>query len=99
MQNLDINKCENVGMYLRYVSKYIYIFKCYIYVVSEPYKTGTEEKIKSILKIGLVNGHDSIVLGAFGCGAFGNPPKHIAALFEKVNIQPAYRYAYLLFSF
>jgi len=30
------------------------------------------------------NGHDSIVLSAFGCGAYGNPPKHMAELFREV---------------
>jgi uncharacterized protein (TIGR02452 family) len=28
--------------------------------------------------------HDSIVLGAFGCGAYANPPHHIASLFKEV---------------
>lgn len=44
----------------------------------------TKEKMRTILRIGLLNGHDSIVLGAFGCGAFHNPPRHIARLFHEV---------------
>lgn len=31
----------------------------------------TKRKIRVILAIGLENGHDSLVLSAFGCGAFG----------------------------
>ena len=45
---------------------------------------GIKNKIRTILRIGLVNGHDSLVLGALGCGAFCNPPKHIAKLFHEV---------------
>ncbi len=44
----------------------------------------TKEKMRTILRIGLLNGHDCIVLGAFGCGAFHNPPRHIARLFHEV---------------
>jgi len=44
----------------------------------------SKQKIRTILRIALNNGHDSIVLSAFGCGAFGNPPKHIAELFKLV---------------
>lgn len=43
-----------------------------------------KNKIRTILRIGLQNGHDSLVLGAFGCGAFRNPPQHIAQLFNEV---------------
>jgi len=50
----------------------------------QEYAEGTENKIRSILKIGLNHGHDSFVLGAFGCGAFENPPRHIAEIFKKV---------------
>lgn len=44
----------------------------------------TKNKMRTILRIGLIHGHDAIVLGAFGCGAFRNPPRHIAQLFKEV---------------
>jgi len=43
-----------------------------------------KKKMTAILNIALDNGHDSVVLGAFGCGAYGNPPNHIALLFKEV---------------
>ena len=42
------------------------------------------EKIRTIFRIALNHGHDAIVLGAWGCGAFKNPPQHIAKLFHQV---------------
>jgi uncharacterized protein (TIGR02452 family) len=36
-----------------------------------------------VLAIGVLHGHDSIVLGAWGCGAFGYDPNEIAAQFER----------------
>lgn len=44
----------------------------------------TREKIRTILRIAGKYKHDSLVLGAFGCGAFANPPNHIAELFKEV---------------
>ena len=40
--------------------------------------------MRTIFRIGLLHHHDSLVLGAFGCGAFRNPPAHIARLFHEV---------------
>jgi len=44
----------------------------------------TMRKIALILEMALRHGHNAVVLSAFGCGAFGNPPRHIAALFWAV---------------
>ncbi|CAB4484245.1 hypothetical protein RhiirA1_533592 [Rhizophagus irregularis] len=44
----------------------------------------TQRKIQAILNIGLDNGHDAIVLSAFGCGAYRNPPSIMAQLFYEV---------------
>lgn len=44
----------------------------------------TKKKIRTMLRIGLLYGHDAIVLGAWGCGAFRNPPEHMARLFHEV---------------
>lgn len=44
----------------------------------------TMSKIRSILRIALFKRKKSLVLGAFGCGAFKNPPEHIARLFRQV---------------
>ena len=43
-----------------------------------------KNKIRTIFRIGLQHGHDSLVLGALGCGAFRNPPRHVARLFHDV---------------
>ncbi|GMO50283.1 MAG: hypothetical protein Pg6C_13860 [Treponemataceae bacterium] len=44
----------------------------------------TKEKIRTILRITGKYKHDCLVLGAFGCGAFANPPNHMAELFREV---------------
>lgn len=42
------------------------------------------EKIKSLFIIGIHKKHDALVLGAFGCGAFNNPPHEVANLFYEM---------------
>ena len=44
----------------------------------------TRCKIRTIFRICLLDGHDALVLGAFGCGAFHNPPEEVARLFHDV---------------
>ena len=45
---------------------------------------GVKNKMRTIFRIALRHRHDSLVLGAWGCGAFCNPPGHIAALFHEI---------------
>lgn len=59
----------------------------------------TKNKMRTMLRIGLLNNHDSIVLGAFGCGAFHNPPKHIARLFHEVIDETEFKDKYKLIAF
>lgn len=53
--------------------------------------TVTKNKIRTIFRIALKHGHDSIVLGALGCGAFCNPPAHIAKIFHEVIKEAEFR--------
>lgn len=41
-------------------------------------------KIRTIYRIALDNGHDSLVLGAWGCGVFKHNPKQIAQMFLHI---------------
>lgn len=43
-----------------------------------------EARIRKVLTIGAGHGHEAIVLGAWGCGAFQNDPKVVAPLFERI---------------
>ena len=47
----------------------------------------------------LRHGHDSLVLGTLGCGAFCNPPSRIARLFHEVFEEPEFKNKYRLISF
>ncbi|KAI1314884.1 hypothetical protein EDD11_001607 [Mortierella claussenii] len=44
----------------------------------------TQKKIQNMFRIALDNGHDAIVLSAFGCGRLHNPPESIARIFKQV---------------
>ena len=59
----------------------------------------TLEKMRTIFRIGLLQGHDSLVLSAMGCGAFANPPAHIAKLFHQVILEEEFRNRFRLIDF
>lgn len=58
-----------------------------------------KNKIRTIFRMGLAHGHDSLVLGALGCGAFRNPPRHVARLFHEVMDEPEFKNKYRLIVF
>ena len=58
-----------------------------------------KNKIRTIFRIGLLHHHDSLVLGALGCGAFHNPPAHIARLFHEVMEEEEFKNKYKLLVF
>ena len=59
----------------------------------------TLDKMRTIFRIGLDHGHDSLVLSAMGCGAFANPPAHIAKLFHQVIEEEEFKNRYRLIDF
>ena len=46
-------------------------------------ETSYERKMATIFRLAFAGGNDALVLGAWGCGAFRNPPADIARLFNK----------------
>ncbi len=55
----------------------------------------TKEKLRELLKfriervfqIAVTNGAEVLILGAFGCGAFRNPPELVAEVFKELTIK------------
>ena len=48
---------------------------------------GTKNKMRTIFRIACAHGQRNLVLGALGCGAFKNPPEHVAELFRDVLLE------------
>ena len=59
----------------------------------------TLDKMRTIFRLGMAYGHDSLVLCALGCGAFANPPAHIARLFHQVIDEDEFRNKFKLIDF
>lgn len=51
-----------------------------------------KNKINNLFKVAYLNKQDTLVLGAIGCGAFGNPPHEVATMF--VNLIEEYKYLF-----
>lgn len=49
------------------------------------------ERIRKIIQVAIYHQHRTIVLGAFGCGAFGNDPVQISGCFHKVLVEEGYQ--------
>lgn len=47
----------------------------------------TKDKMRLTLRMAAVKGHDRLVLGAIGCGAFYNPPEEIAEAWKEVLLE------------
>jgi hypothetical protein len=58
-------------------------------LLASKYAVGTRKKIENVFSIAYHHKHDSLVLSAFGCGAFRNPPIHVAQIFSSVIDQYA----------
>lgn len=56
-----------------------------------------EKRMRRILDIALKNGEEVVVLGAYGCGAFINPPEVVARAMKTVVEE--YRYAFRTIEF
>ncbi len=50
-----------------------------------------EKRIRNILEVAIDNEVDVLILGAFGCGAFHNPPDVVADAFREVLLTDRYR--------
>lgn len=53
-----------------------------------------KKRIRNIFEIAMENDISAIILGAFGCGAFHNPPDVVASTFRDVLLEERYRKAF-----
>ena len=52
---------------------------------------GYTQKIRAMFRIALSNGHNAIVLGAWGCGDGGTPPEQLAEIFREILTEYEFR--------
>jgi len=52
---------------------------------------GYIQKIRTMFRIALSNGHNAIVLGAWGCGDGRTPPEQLAEIFRNILIEDEFR--------
>ena len=57
-------------------------------------KARLKSRIRNILEAAIENEAEVLILGAFGCGAFGNPPQVVAKAFREVLEDRRYRMAF-----
>ena len=59
-------------------------------VTPEKLRDVFNHRIRNILEVAMANDTDLLVLGAFGCGAFNNPPELVADVFRELLLEKGY---------
>jgi len=57
-------------------------------------ETEVRQRIVAMLEMCRTHGHVDLVLGAWGCGAFRNPPEHVAQIFHQVLRSARFQHAF-----
>ena len=58
-----------------------------VFVTNEELKSLHIQRMRRILSIAAAKGNDAVILGAYGCGAFKNPPVVVAAALKQVAVE------------
>ena len=61
--------------------------------------TEVVSKIRTIYRIALDNNHDSIILGAFGCGVYNLLPIEVSKLFKEILEEDEFKNAFKVVAF
>ena len=67
-------------------------------MLAPKFAVGMRKKIENIFSIGYHHQRDCLILSAFGCGAFRNPPEHVAKIFRSVIEQYAGFFELVIFA-
>ena len=63
-------------------------------LMTEKVVTILKGKIRAILRIALMHSHSKLVLGAWGNGSYGAPPKHTAIIFKEVLAEEEFQHVF-----
>lgn len=69
-------------------------FDDYLPEVEHEYRTIMQNRIKNILEVAIEHRTETLILGAFGCGAFHNPPEIVAEIFHDILTAKRYQNAF-----
>lgn len=67
-------------------------------VANEDLQALHEKRMGRVLDIAAVNGNDVVILGAFGCGAFSNPPEVVAQAMKQAVTKHRYDFKVVEFA-
>ena len=67
-------------------------------VQGDPYKWYMRDRCERIFKVAAINNVSTLVLGAFGCGAFLNDPKTVATIFRDLVNKYRYYFSNIIFA-
>ena len=88
--DVDVITCAAPNIYVDFDEK--------LDISNEKLEKIHEKRLRRILDVALLNGDEVVILGAFGCGAFGNPPDLVATTAKKVISEYLYSFKTIEFA-